>query len=320
MNPIPSMELAGIPILDLTGREFLLFYAFAFIVALVWTLLRRSKALRKFSVVGAEQTQMTDPYEIAYLAGGVPRCCQVAVLRLVEMKCVRWKSHSVFQSRLIAVAPLPAERDEIEMALYETILGYGEKGLPIKEASRVVSPRLYRVETSLAKRGLRPTSSERRGLGFRAVLPLLFLIPLGVIKVIIGVDRERPVILLGLFLLVTLIVAISLAKGIKRLTPAGQGVLDRMREPFSGRVVDHGKPDLLMLSTGLALMGPSILSAYGHPLGMEKAFMQDLNHMGAVPSSGGCSSGCGSDSGGGGGDGGGGCGGGCGGCGGGGGD
>ena len=308
------MELAGIPILDLTGREFLLFYVFAFIGALVWTLLRRSKALRKFSVTGAEQAQVTDPYELAYLAGGVPRCTQVAVLRLVEMKAVQWKAGSFFQNRLHAIAPLPAERNDIEVALYRAILVHEKKGMPIKEAGRAVSPMLYRVEANLAKLGLRPTQSERSGLGFRAVLPLFGLILLGVIKVMIGIDREKPVIILAVFLIITLIVAVAMARGIKRLTPAGEGLLERMRQPFSGRVVDHGTPDLLMLSTGLALMGPSILSAYGHPLGMEKAFVQDMNQMGAAPSSGGCSSGCGSDSGGGGGDGGG-CGSGCGGCG-----
>ena len=313
MNPAPWLYVAAIPILDLTGREFLLFYLCAFVGALVWSVMRRSKALRKFSVTGAEQTQVTDPYELAYLAGGLPRCTQVAVMRLVEMKSVQWKAGSFFQNRLHAIAPLPAERDDIEVALYRAILVPGKKGLPVKEASRAVSPMLYRLEANLAKLGLRPTQSERTGLGFRAVLPLFGLIVLGVAKVMIGIDREKPVIILAVFLIITLVVAISMARGIKRLTPAGEGLLERMRQPYSARVVDHGAPDILMLSTGLALMGPSILSAYGHPLGMEQAFVQDMRQMGAPPSSGGCSSGCGSDSGGGGGDGGGGCGGGCGG-------
>ena len=316
MNQILWLKLAGIPILDMTGRDFLLFYAFAFLGALVWTLLRRASALRKFSVVGAEQAHITDPYELAFLAGGIPRCTQVAVLRLVEMKYVEWRSSKVFQSRLVAVAHLPADRNDIEMALYAAIVAAGRKGMPIREAARPVTQRLHRVEANLAKQGLRPTQSERTGLGFRAVLPFFVLILLGVIKIFIGIDREKPVILLVIFLFITLFVAIAMANSLRRLTPAGEGLLERLREPYARKpaISDGGAPDLLMLSTGLALMGPSILPAYGHPLGMEKAFIQDLNHMGPVSSSGGCSSGCGSDSGGGGG-GGDGCGGGCGGCG-----
>ncbi len=319
MTPYPWKTLAGIPILDLPGRDFLFFYLLSLIAAVVWTLICRRQALRKFSVPGAELSELADPYDLAYLAGGPPRCTQVAVLRLVETGCVRWQSSTLFQSRLFASGPLPVERNDIEVALYSAIVAAGKKGLPVKDAGRAVSPRLPRIAARLAKLGLRPTDPERGGAGLLASLPLFALFLIGLIKVFIGIDREKPVILLGFLLLATLVTAFVLAKGVARLTSAGEFLLGRLRSPFNGMAAGGNAPqpampapDLLLLSTGLALMGPAILPAYGHPLGMDKAFQQDLNAMGSPPSSGGCSSGCGGD--GGGGDGGG-CGGGCGGCG-----
>jgi uncharacterized membrane protein YgcG len=56
-----------------------------------------------FSLPGAERTKLTDPYEIAYLAGGAPRCAQVAVVKLITCGAVDWKRTTILrESRLVA--------------------------------------------------------------------------------------------------------------------------------------------------------------------------------------------------------------------------
>ena len=314
------MTAARIPLLDWNGQEFLRFYFVAFAAALIWSLIRRAIAVRRFRVAGAEHSEITDPYELAYLAGGPPRCAQLAVLRLVEAKAVKWEHHTFSANRLVALDAAPTGLTDIERSLLVTILGYGQKGMPVKEVAGLVARQLYNIEAKLAKMGLRPTQGERSGLGFKAALPLVAVFLLGLLKVGIGFSRGRPTGYLIISLIVTFFVLLMVCRAVKRLTPAGEGLLARLRSGYQPIREESGIGDLAMMSMGLALVGPTVLSAYGHPLAEDQAFRQDLRGMGGGgPSSGGCSSGCGGgggDSGGGGDGGGSGCGGGgCGGCG-----
>lgn len=76
-SPKTMTGFASIPVLDWNGPEFLWFCAAAFVIALGWSLLRRSRANDRFSNPSAEPAPLADPYEIAFLAGGTPRCSQV---------------------------------------------------------------------------------------------------------------------------------------------------------------------------------------------------------------------------------------------------
>jgi uncharacterized protein (TIGR04222 family) len=149
----------------------------------------------------------------------------------------------------------------------------------------------------------------------RLVPGILFvlLLAFGGAKIMVGLNRNRPVELLVLLCVLTLAISIPFVFAASKRTWRGGKVLSLLQRDYAAaqraasRSESEANPAGLHLAMGLALLGPAVLagSAFG-----------DLHRLMLPPSSGGsgCSgtSGCGSGCGGGGG----GCGGGgCGGCG-----
>ncbi|MEP4077904.1 TIGR04222 domain-containing membrane protein [Haloferula sp.] len=302
------MTLAAIPILDWNGPEFLLFYGVAFVVALIWSVMRRRRANDQFSLPGAEEVQLSDPYELAYLAGGAPRCSQVALVRLVEAGAIERKPSRLFsESKVVAIGSADAGFNDIERTVFSGILAYGEKGMPLSEIPQLVATRLSGIESRLAKLGLRPTASEKSGRGFSISLPLVFLLLLGIGKLVIGITRDKPVGLLVFFLVVTVVAAVIVAAGTKKLTPAGESLLKRMRDASqqNSRPQNEGMQTALC---GVALLGVGGIGYNEHLVGLDAGLKKDLTQMGNPNNSSGCGSGCSSGCSSG-------CGGGCGGCG-----
>ena len=300
------MTISSLSVFDWSGPEFLGFYSIAFVLAVLWSLWLRNRANDRFALANAESMELNDPYELAFLAGGGVRCCQVVVVRLLKSGAVEWKKTRILrQSRLHATGPALAEFNDIERTVFSSIMGYGKKGMPLAEIPPLVATRISGIEAKLAKLGLRPTASEANGRGCITILPMLALMLVGFIKVMVGLSRDKPVGFLCIFLFASLVAVILLASKRKKLTPAGEKVLERMRSRVSGK---HADPMMESLC-GVALLGvPGI--AYDESLvGMDDALRKEISQMGKTSSSGcggdsGCSSGCSS-----------GCGGGCGGCG-----
>ncbi len=217
-------------VFDWKGPDFLWFYAAAFVAALVWSLLRRARATEKFSLPEAVEVELTDPYELAYLAGGAPRCTQVVVVRLIRAGAVEWKKAKLLgESKLVATGKAEPDLNDIERTVYSSVLGYGKKGMPLTSLPLLVGTRLSGIESKLAKLGLRPTQSEEGGRGCFIALPLLILALFGVVKVIIGLSRDKPVAFLFGFLIVTVLAMVFIAAARKKLTPAGERMLENMR-------------------------------------------------------------------------------------------
>ncbi|MGJ8642583.1 MAG: TIGR04222 domain-containing membrane protein [Luteolibacter sp.] len=293
----------AVSVFDWKGPDFLVFYAVGFLVALAWSVIRRFRGNDKFALEGALEPQLTDPYEVAFLAGGAPRCSQLAVVKLIKTGAVEWKKAKLFKtSRLIATGSAQADFTDAERALFTSVLGYGKKGMSLSEVSRLVATRLTGIEAKLAKLGLRPTAGDKAGTGFSTSLPLFALMAIGIVKVVVGLSRDKPVVFLIVFLVVTLFAALIVAANTKKLTPKGEKLLDNMRDGYQADT---------MLSSGvmgIALMG---VAGAGDPslLGLDSALAKDISQIGdvSVGAGSGCSSGCSSGCGG--------CGGGCGGCG-----
>ncbi len=145
-----------------------------------------------------------------------------------------------------------------------------------------------------------------RFVALAMMFPMLILLLIGIVKLFIGISRDKPVGFLLLFLLLTVIVGYIIASGRKTLTPAGDQLLGKMR----GNPYGEGTVDATLC--GVALLGISGMAYDESLVGIDAALKKEISRMGhASTASGadsGCSSGCGSGCGGGG------CGG-CGGCG-----
>ncbi len=299
---------AAIPGFDWTGPEFLGFYSAGFVVTLVWSIVRRSRVNEKFTLPAAAEPSLTDPYEIAFLAGGAPRCSQVVLVRLITTGVIQWRKAKVFRdSKLVAVGPAATGFNDIERSVYSAILGYGEKGMSLTTIPQRVATRLSGIESKLAKLGLRPTAAEARSRGHLIPLPMYLLLAIGIVKMVIGVSRDKPVGFLIVFMIITLIAAIIVRSAATKLTPMGERLLKQMRvESGPG---DAGSPDAALC--GVALLGISAMANDASLAGLDTALKKQLSQIGlansadcGVDASSGGSSGCSS-----------GCGGGCGGCG-----
>ncbi|WAC20019.1 TIGR04222 domain-containing membrane protein [Luteolibacter sp. SL250] len=314
MNATKLFTVLGeVPVLDWQGPEFLGFYVSCYIAALVWALWNRR---RKFSHFSAPETQAPVPldlYETAFLAGGVPRCAQLAVVRLLERRDLTWRRPRWGRPTLVAGHGGHPDMTGPESLIHKAAAERGEKGMPASEVEPLVARAIAGIESRLAIMGLRPTANERAQVKVAGISPLVVLMMIGGMKLLIGLDREKPIILLVACMVVTLFTIIGLMSSRKFLTPAGERTLDGMRERHRDGVVK----DSAGLSQTVALMGVAGAFGYDHLLAMDEVTRKELTTMsrsGAGSDGGGtsgCSSGCSS----GGGDGGGGDGGGCGGCG-----
>lgn len=319
MTNIDARWIAEVPLLDWTGPRFLGFYVVALLVVTVWCWRRARKSLGRYERQDVP-VDAVDDYESAYLAAGPPRVAQVAVTTLLFRGWVTWKP-AMFGARLVAAEPpgsvlLPMAEKE----LLDQVNQAGTKGLAVKNAPRAVAPALRGIEVSLATKGLRPTTEERGSAGWVSVMPLIALGVLGLLKLVIGIARDKPVMFLVMLLFLTLIVTCVVYAQVPRLTAAGEALLAHLRGRNEAARRTSSQPDEWspeLVPGSVALFGPVVLASMPlfAPIHGE---LESLHAKAAAASGSGCSSGCSSSgsSGGDGGGGGSGCGGGgCGGCG-----
>jgi uncharacterized protein (TIGR04222 family) len=283
------------------GPEFLVFYGVCLIVASIWCNRKRQTVMKRFEVPGGKAP--TDPYEIAYLSAGAGRVAELAVVRLIAAGKVEWVKKFT-GPRLVATGqPAGGSLRPAESAILSAIQQRGGKGLAAAEASLQLSTVMPAIEARLAKLGLRPTSSERSAASMAMSWPLLLIGLMGFIKLIAGITREKPVIFLIVGLVLNFILFLYAARGGGYLTPAGSGVLERLRlqhrDRRSMRVASPAE-DLNGVSLGMALFGATTLASVA---GMEHLHLELRRHVGSSGGDGGtggggcgssgCSSGCG---------------------------
>jgi len=317
---VTAMIAGAIPLFDWTGPPFLMFYLICLVAGGIWCWQRAGRALIPYEVPG-ELPVLEDPYEVAYLAAGAPRVTQMAVARLIQLDVVEWKKGFTGSRLIRKTADTPAGLKSIEERLWNHLERKGDKGLSVSELSSLLAAHYPPVAASLALRGLRPTADERRSAVMAAVWPVIVLLGIGVIKVVIGVSRDKPVLFLMGLIIVTLILIVVISGRIGRLTRTGEKMLEGLKEvhPADARLAGGmERGNLEAVSMSLGLFGPMALNRLPWFTGISDEMNQKLGGQAGAKGSEGGSSGCGGGGCGGGGcgsGGGGGCGGGCGGCG-----
>lgn len=310
----------GRGVLDIKGGEFLRFYVGAFGLAFIASLaiMRERRGSNGRSVPHATEATLGDPYEIAFLAGG-PR-------RMMDALLAALHSHGLVQVGIPAKgsATLGARSgaDAHDASLLHPLEQQAWQVLPqdamaeVRNVRQGLQPLAEGMRDALVARGLMLSPVRFTQSIWLACLPLLLMIGLGVSKVLIGLDRGRPVFLLILCLLLSVVVLVLRLQWASRRTAAGNRVWRRLRRqkranPWGER---HGpaEPPPSLVAMAVALGGAGVLATPAtRPL-------HDAIHRPGRTGSSGCSTGgcggtgCGSSCGGSGGS----CGGGgCGGCG-----
>lgn len=199
---------------DLSGGPFLILYAILFLLACYGSLWW-SRALRP---AGHRPIRLR-PDEAAILAGGLPRHSEVLAAELLS-------------ARHLAIGP----KDELLLAEDAPVTPAvtALRALPMPRywpaAYRALDAIGQSVRTRLIAQGLLIDGSNAWRLRTAQALPFALLAAFGLIKLMIGEMRGRPVGFLTIALIVTLVVAVVRFAGIDERTEAGQGAL-----PMRGR-------------------------------------------------------------------------------------
>ena len=287
---------------DFDGRSFLVFYAVVALATLAVGLF-----LRYFTSDGSieqEVPELSDPYEMAYLANGTPGVIQSALTALV-----RRGNLLLEHGRVSRGVPLPRIAPPIEQALVDTAPTKRDQTMSdFQYAAANVKPFIAEYRERLQAAGLiAPHPDEPFTNRWLPFLLMAGITALGIVKCVIGTNRDRPVAFL-----VVLTIACGLAAFLflrqGRLTRQGKAAIDRLKKEH--RPLTSGRVDAMSpLDAGLlvGLFGSTFL------VGSELSTFHDMRrHWESSSSTGDGIAGCAVDHGGcgdGGGCGGGGCGG-----------
>lgn len=277
---------------DFRGPEFLMFYIVCTCVGLCAAYVVRTSNIKPEE--GAAPGPLT-PFEVAYLNEGPVLAVNAAIAGLLANGAIRMGSRAGTLSR---ANPAIGVSDPVEPQVLKSI----QVDTTVSHVRYALESELNRTEAKLRSLGLYVSEEN---LPKTTTLPFLvaLIAPLiGIIKIMVGVEREKPVLFLVILSIVSILVALPFLKKPGR-TPYGTRVLLNLQ--FDGKA--YRKPTMDAAFMSIALFGAMGL---GDPI-----FGNDARkHLTPSSGSSSCGGGCGSSSGDGGGDGGG-CGGGCGGCG-----
>lgn len=307
------LAFAAVNPFELRGPQFLLLFGIVYLFSVVAALVLRQTLRRESGErVDFSGADVKDPYEVAYLAGGEARVAQTATATLVRSGVLSVEK-GLTSTRLIDNSPPPEHAHEVETAVYAAVQATGGKveGHRFKKFGTAAFAKLKR---SLVKKGLVETGPS---FMMARLWPLAVLCPvllLGLIKLMVGISREKPVgfLFIGIAMVVATMCWLAISQ--PRCTIAGQRLLQQLKRANNDgqEVMEiHGADGLNNdLAFSVALLGVAVALSPKDPISQLFA-APEWNASGSSSSSTGCAAtGCG-----GGGCGGGGCGGGCGGCG-----
>lgn len=273
--------------LETTGPGFLVAYAILLVLAFRWSLKIRQNCLNSFNPREGSNPQLDDPYQVAYLAGGITRCGEVAIASLVEKGAIVWKpAKKIKESRLHEIGPCPDGLHWFEKSLFSPISLRGKTGIALTSLGAAITNGLPSLESQLATLGLRPTREELRSKVWQCTLPLLFMTLVGALKILIGHSAGNPIGFLTALVILSIASIFIILQGVRILSPAGETLLKEMK----GGRTSTSEPGLV----NLALFGIAKATAYAKLPGLDPTMIQELDKMNQRRSG---TSGCGGNNG-----------------------
>ncbi len=266
--PASAMAQMANP-LDLSGAAFLQFYVGCLILVGILTIFARHM-LR--GVGPAVHGGALSTAETAYLAGGPQRAFATAMLEAMAGGNV-----TIAPSGLIAVRP--------NTTVPGLLAPYVNDGARYGRVRATAAPALTTIRGSLEQRGLVLTHARRATISLVTLVLFAPLFVLGVEKIQVGLDRDRPVGFLILMLVLTLLAAIIAVMRRPFRSRAGDDLLKQMRGQMKRLIRAPLESELAL---ALALGGAGVL--IGTPYA---ALAIPAHRTGGT----GSSSGCGSDGG-----------------------
>lgn len=205
----------GLGIFDLTGGPFLALYGVLLVTAIV-----AGFAIPRWLRPEGRQARLTDPDQIAYLAGGSVRYTDTVVARLLAAGKIAIEGRS--NARIVAGPVLVAGPERSVLAL--------PTPAPWGRVIKAVSGHGRAVEEQLVRADLLIDAATALQLRVWQTVPYLMLLLFGAIKWDIGSERGRPVGFLTALLAITAIFALIRFISVDRRTRGGMEALKGLRE------------------------------------------------------------------------------------------
>jgi len=286
-----AMFANGANVFDWHGPDFLGFYVITFAACFgagLW--IRRS--LRLPIAEDTSQIPDLDVYATAYLNGGKVLAVNTAIANLARQGALRVDANA---KRITSLVPKPEFAHDIERIVYAA--GNSSDGNTIANVRESAKNQVACIAEKLKANGL---VVEDRAAERAIILPLLLalaVIAVGVIKIVVGLNRDKPIGFLIALCAVSLVVALIAFARRPLRSRLGDVVLEKLQNRHIGsRQLGRGLANLpsVEFAMVLGLFGMNALA------GTElQDLKKSLQPMGDTGCGGGCSS----------------CGGGCGGCG-----
>ncbi|HUR57406.1 MAG TPA: TIGR04222 domain-containing membrane protein, partial [Opitutaceae bacterium] len=238
---------------DLSGPDFLWIYGVLVVVALGLSFLIRARLL-------ADQRPDDGQFEggvipVALLAGGSARVLGITVANLYTRGYVAVGDGN----RLHALQSLPSGASELELLVHHhaSHRDGARWNQVIRAGSTLLAPEVDR----LRERGLVISQRQTTRARWWAVAPMVAVFVIGMVKLIVGLQRNRPVELLGVGLLVVAILIGIIRRWRPWRTPAGEALLTQLRTEHDGLAKQGAAlaPAHPQLALGLALFGGAVL-------------------------------------------------------------
>lgn len=309
---VPLAQLAANP-LDWHGPTFLALYVGLLVLAImiswvgrVWLL--HSTDSYQFTPDSADAI---GPIDAAWMQGGTARAVECGLVELAQKDAIAIEGDRIAAGKNAAQARGDHRVSEL---LLESVRS---SSVPRRYSvlCRDAAVGLEGVRQNLIDKGLVLDRSQRAAA---IALPLALhggLLAFAVAKVVVGVERGKPIGFLLLAMVATIVAMVVFTVTAPKLTSAGKRLLAKLEKQVRlnpQRLATESQSDTNSIDNSAILWSTAFLGAAALSTGPWthwRTFL-DSQHRSSANSSGGCStSGCGGDSGGGG------CGGGCGGCG-----
>lgn len=245
---------SGLNLFDLRGREFLVFYGVAFVIAgaVAWNI-----RLARRGPAGSPRGLHLDPYQVACLNGGPVHTVNAAITALHQRDVIEVRESD---STVSVLRPGAVLEHPLEQSVYYAAGAGGRKGRrPVRDVRAATRPTVNQIADGLKSAGLLVNDADASAAMLSGTLVALIVPAVGVIKVFVGVSRDKPVTYLVLACIVTAMVALMAFARRPYRTRRGDAVLRILR---SGNYRLRANParggsDSLVL--GVALFGLSFL-------------------------------------------------------------
>lgn len=266
----------------MAGPEFLRLFLIAGLASMVWVhVARRVLAGPAPTVADLDGHRTLDPFQLAYLAGGLTRAIEAAVAELVHRGLV-----AVHDGRLVRTGASPGKLLVDDHAFRGIVVDAPVDGLPGRALAAIgadgrtfgsLHARLEAEEAALQQpliaAGLRHAPEARVVRGALALAPGVIVTAIGAIKLIRGIALDRPVGIL-LLLLAVAVTVLWVTAPFAPTTRRGRAVLVGARARLEGlRATAAAAPEQLSpgdQALAYAVFGPVALA--GAAAGLTTVF------------------------------------------------